>query len=288
MGKISVVINTLNSENEISKAISSVRQLADEVVVCDMESSDKTSEVAKKLGAKVYSHKKEKYVELVRNFLVSKATGDWVLVLDPDEELQSSLVKELRKVVNNPKADYYRIPRKNIIFGKWIKHTSWWPDYNIRFFKKGFVSWDEVIHSVPMTQGRGIDLPDKEEYAIIHTSYKTISGYLEKMLRYTDAQKDNLLKGGYVFSWRDLIKKPVNEFLSRYFASDGYKDGIYGLALSLLQAFSELILYLKVWEKQGFDDKNIEKSEIKTELNQTIYDVKWWLRKKFSFLGKIF
>ena len=89
MGKISVVISTLNSGEDISKAISSVKSLADEVVVVDMESSDTTSEIAKKLGAKVYSHKKEKFVELIRNFMVSKATGDWILILDPDEEIPS-------------------------------------------------------------------------------------------------------------------------------------------------------------------------------------------------------
>ena len=284
MGKISVVINTLNNEDEICKAISSVKNLADEIVVCDMESSDKTSEIAKKLGAKVYSHKKEKYVELVRNFLVSKTIGDWVLVLDPDEEIGSSLSSRLKKITEKPEADYYRIPRKNIIFGKWIKHSRWWPDYKIRFFKKGFVSWNEVIHSVPMTQGKGMDLPAKEEYAIIHNNYRSISSYFEKMLRYTDVQRDGLLKGGYVFCWRDLIKKPANEFLSRYFEGEGYKDGIHGLALSLLQSFSELVLYLRVWEKQGFSEKNLEKKELKEEINKAIYDVKWWLRKKFSWL----
>src|SRR3989339_465954 len=281
---ISVVINTLNNEDEISRAINSVKSLADEIVVCDMESSDNTSTIAKKLGAKVFSHKKENYVELVRNFMVSKATCDWIFILDPDEELQSSLVKKLREITKKPEADYYRIPRKNIIFGKWIKHTNWWPDYNIRFFKKGFVSWNEAIHSVPMTQGKGADLPDKEEYAIIHNNYENISSYLEKMLRYTDAGKDNLLKGGYVFSWKDLIKKPTNEFLSRYFEGEGYKDGIHGIALSLLQSFSQLVLYLKVWEKQGFSDKNLGKSEIKNELNKTVSDLRWWLRKKFSWL----
>jgi len=135
-----------------------------------------------------------------------------------------------------------------------------------------------------MTQGKGIDLPEKEEYAIIHKSYKTISNYFEKILRYTDAQRDNLLNAGYVFSWKDLIKKPLAEFLSRYFASEGYKDGVHGLALSLLQSFSELTLYLKVWEKQGFDDKILKKAEIKKELNKGTSDLKWWLRKKFSWL----
>lgn len=284
MGKISVIINTLNNEDEIFKATSSVKSFADEVVVCDMESSDKTSEIAKKLGAKVYSHKKEKFVELVRNFLISKATGDWILILDPDEEIPSKLSSKLKEIVKNPQADYFRIPRKNIIFGKWIKHTNWWPDYNIRFFKKGVVIWNEIIHSVPMTQGKGVDLPEKEEYAIIHNNYKSISSYLEKMLRYTDAQRDNLLKAGYVFSWKDLIKKPVDEFLSRYFEGEGYKDGIHGLALSLLQSFSELTLYLKVWEKQGFSQKNLEKKELKEEINKGMSSLKWWLRKKLSWL----
>ncbi|MCX6705784.1 MAG: glycosyltransferase family 2 protein [Candidatus Woesebacteria bacterium] len=284
MGKISVVINTFNNEDNVSMAILSVKNLADEIVVCDMESSDNTSDIAKKLGAKVYSHKKEKYVELVRNFMVSKATCDWILILDPDEEIPSKLSFKLKEIIKNSQADYFRIPRKNIIFGKWMKHSRWWPDYNIRFFKKGFVSWNEIIHSVPMTQGKGIDLPDKEEIALIHHHYDSVSGYLEKMLRYTDAQRDGLLKAGYVFSWKDLIKKPTNEFLSRYFDGEGYKDGIHGLALSLLQAFSELTLYLKVWEKQGFDEKNLEKSEIKTEINKVVSDLKWWLRKKLSWL----
>jgi len=289
---ISVVVNTLNNEDEISGVISSVKSLADEIVVCDMESSDKTVEIARKLGAKVYSHQKEKYVELVRNFLVSKATGEWILILDPDEEISPKLAKILKGLPRGGRkdssgvavADYYRIPRKNIIFGKWIKHTNWWPDYNVRFFKKGFVSWNEIIHSVPMTQGKGIDLPEKEEYAIVHNNYKNVSGYFEKMLRYTDAQRDNLLKGGYVFSWKDLVKNPVNEFLGRYFESEGYKDGVHGLALSLLQAFSELTLYLKVWEKQGFNEKNLGKSEIKEELNKAVSGLRWWLRKKLSWL----
>jgi (heptosyl)LPS beta-1,4-glucosyltransferase len=284
VGKISVVINTLNSGDDISKAILSVKSLADEVVVVDMESSDGTPEIAKKLGAKVYSHKKEKYVELVRNFMVSKAAGDWILILDPDEEMPTKLSSKLKEIVKKPEADYFRIPRKNIIFGKWIKHTNWWPDFQIRFFRKGMVSWNEVIHSVPMTQGKGIDLPDKEDYALVHDNYKSISQYLEKMLRYTDAQRDNLLGGGYVFSWKDLIKKPLNEFINRFFESEGYKDGIHGLALSLLQSFSELVLYLKVWEKQGFSEKNLEKKELKTEFNNSIADFKWWLRKKFSWL----
>ena len=253
-----------------------------------MESSDNTREVAKKLGAKVFTHKQLDYVEPARNFAISKAKGEWILILDVDEEIPSGLIKKLKEIIKKPKDDYYRIPRKNFIFGKWIRHTRFWPDYNIRFFKKGTVSWNEVIHAVPMTQGMGADIPAKEEYALIHHHYEDIDQYIERMNRYTKVQSQELMKNGYVFAWQDLITKPLNEFLSRYFAGEGYKDGIHGLTISLLQALSELTLYSKVWQKQGFKEEEIKKNEIRTELNRGIHDLKWWMRKKLSFLGKFF
>ncbi len=286
--KISVVINAQNVEESLSKAITSVKSFADEVVVIDQDSTDKTSEIAKKLGAKVFNHKSVTYVELARNFALDKAQGEWILVLDPDEEISGSLAKKIKQIIKNPEADYYRIPRKNIIFGKWIKHTRFWPDYNIRFFKKGMVSWNEVIHAVPMTQGLGADIPDKEEYALVHHNYEGVDQFIERMNRYTKVQSEELMKNGYVFAWRDLITKPLNEFLSRYFAGEGYKDGIHGLAISLLQALSELTLYSKVWQKQGFKEGEIKKKDVSAEFDKGIRDLKWWMRKKLSFWGKFF
>jgi len=295
MDKISVVINTLNEEKNLPRAINSVKGFADEIVVVDMESSDRTIEIAKKLGAKVFSHKKVGYMEPVRNYAISKAKGNYILILDADEEVSPGLVKKIKKIVHPPggrsatlreseKADYYRIPRKNIIFGKWMKHARWWPDYNIRFFKKGFVSWDEEIHSIPMTKGKGMDLPEKEEYAIIHHHYFSIEEYLDRMNRYSAVQAEELMKNGYVFDWKDLIKKPINEFLSRFFFGQGYKDGIHGLVLSCLQAFSEFVLYLKIWQKQGFSEKDISRKEFKNEFNKSINDIKWWVKKELSWL----
>lgn len=280
---ISVVINTFNEEKDLERAIASTRPLAEEILVCDMGSSDGTATLARKLGAKVITHPREEYVEKVRNFMIAKTSGNWVLVLDPDEELPPSLMKRLKAIVKNPPADYFRLPRKNVIFGKWIKNTQWWPDYQIRFFKKGFVSWDEVVHAVPMTQGKGADLPAKEENAILHRNYTSIGQYLEKLHRYTTGQAEALLKSGYVFIWSDLVVKPLNEFFGRFFAGRGYQDGLHGLVLSSLQAFSELVVYLKVWEKQGFKEKEISRKEFKTEFKKAIKNFKWWLRKEFSW-----
>jgi (heptosyl)LPS beta-1,4-glucosyltransferase len=273
---ISVVINTLNEEKNLPQAIASVKGLADEIVVCDMESADKTREVAKSLGAKVFTHKKTGYVEPARNFAISKAKNSWILVLDADEVIPEKLAMEITKILKSPKADYFRIPRKNIIFGKWMKHSRWWPDYNIRLFKKNFVSWNEVIHAVPMTQGVGADIEEKEELGIIHNNYDSVEQYLERMNRYTSEYAILKIKGGYKFSWKDIISKPKNEFLSRYFFGEGYKDGLHGLALSLFQAFSELTVYLKIWQKEKFIDQNPELDEVVSVIRDAEKDLHYW------------
>lgn len=276
MEKISVVINTLNEEKNLAKALASVRQLADEIVVCDMESDDKTQEIAKKAGAKVYEYKRTGYVEPARNFALRQAQGKLILILDADEILPEKLAKKLKEIAKAPNADYYRIPRKNIIFGKWIKHSRWWPDYNIRFFKKGFVSWSEVIHSVPVTKGRGLDLEANERNAIIHYNYYSINQFVERLNRYTELHSILKIKDGYKFDWSDLIKKPMNEFLSRYFQGEGYKDGLHGLALAGLQAFSEFVMYLKVWEKQKFEEVEVKADDVIGEMKESESDLHYW------------
>lgn len=274
--KISVVINTLNEEKNIARAISSVKSLADEIIVVDMESMDKTKEIAEKLGAKVCSHQKTGYVEPARNFAISKAANDWVFILDADEEIGPELVKEIKGVINKPKADYYRIPRKNIIFGKWMEHTLWWPDYQIRLFKKGSVSWSEVIHSVPLTAGKGVEISQKENLAVLHHNYDSLDQYLERLNRYTTVQSNLLVKDNYKFTWTDVITKPFKEFVNRYFTGEGYKDGLHGLALSLLQAFSELTVYLKVWQSQKFTEQNLKPDDVVNLLRDSERDLHYW------------
>ncbi len=274
---ISVVINTLNEEANLPRALASVRGFADEIVVVDMHSDDNTVKIAKKFGARVFSHERTNYVEPARNFAISKATEDWIFVLDGDEELTSTLKGHLKKLINSEKpADYYRIPRKNIIFGKWIKHSRWWPDYNIRFFKKGKVSWNEVIHSVPMTEGDGIDLASSEEYAIVHHNYSSLSQFIERMNRYTTVQAQDMKMSGKHFEWQSILTKPTSEFLSRYFQGEGYKDGIHGLALSCLQAFSELVTILKLWEDERFKEQIVKVSDVVSVMKDSQSDIFYW------------
>lgn len=276
MNKISVVINTRNEEKNLSRAIASIKGLADEIVICDMESEDKTRDIAKALGARVFTHKKVGYVEPARNFAIGKASNPWILVLDADEEVPEGLTKKIKQILKSPKADYYRIPRKNIIFGKWMRHSRWWPDFNIRLFKKGSVSWNEVIHRVPMTQGAGEQIEEKEDLAIIHYNYDSVEEYITRMNGYTTQHANLRIIEGYKFSWKDIITKPSNEFLSRYFFGEGYKDGLHGLSLSLLQAFSELTVYLKIWQKEKFVDQDPKLSEVVNLLRDQEKDLHFW------------
>lgn len=286
---ISVVINTYNESKNIESAIKSV-SWADEVIVCDMHSEDKTAEIAKKLGTKVIFHKKEGYVEPARNFALSKATKDWILILDADETIGSDLAYRLQDIARKmDEISFVEIPRKNIIFGKALEATGWWPDYHIRFFKKGAVSWKNEIHSKPKVKGVGLKLESDDKWAIVHQNYQTVGQFIERMNRYTQIQAEDLKKLGFRFRWQDLFQRPLDEFLSRFFANKGYKDGLHGLSLSFLQAVSFLVVYLKLWEMGGFKQEKVGVAEFNTESKKIGDSIKYWISEsKSGTLNKVF
>lgn len=278
MNKTSAVLVVRNEEGNILRCLNSVSWV-DEIIVVDMESTDKTVEMVKKFTDKIYSHPQVGFADPARNFAIEKATGPWILMVDADEEIPSTLTHKLKELAQAPAGNnFFRIPRKNIIFGKWIKHSRWWPDYVVRFFKKEAVSFLPQVHGVPLTRGEGKDLEEKEEEAIIHHNYQTVSQFLERLNRYTSEQVRDLTGKGYRFKWQDLMAKPTNEFLGRFFVGEGYKDGIHGLALASLQAFSELVLYLKVWEKEGFSQEPLLEKEMAGEIRESQRDFNYWLR----------
>lgn len=275
--KISVVINTYNEESNIERCLESVKDFGDEIIVVDMHSSDKTVDIAKRFKAKIFEFDYTRYVEPARNFALAKATGDWLLLIDADEELPKPLLEDLKSISEENKVDYVEIPRKNIIFNKWIKHSRWWPDYLVRFFKKGQVSFSEKIHEPPKSEGRSLRLEAREENALVHYNIQSVSQYIERIDRYSDIQSEELHKTGYKFTWPDLILKPGNEFFSRYFAGEGYRDGLHGVALGLLQACSELMVYLKIWQAENFKEEEV--SNFDQQSNKLVKDLFYWQTK---------
>ncbi|HEX7017963.1 MAG TPA: glycosyltransferase family 2 protein [Patescibacteria group bacterium] len=273
---LSVVINTKNSASTLGLTLKSIKNLADEIVIVDMMSTDNTKELAEAHTDKVFSHPDVGYVEPARNYAIQKASHDWILIVDADEEVPPALQEMITHITSgNAEADCYYLPRKNMIFNKWIAHTGWWPDYVLRLFKKGYVNWDNEIHSIPITKGVVVELPAQEELALIHHNYQNVSQYLARLNRYTTIQAAEA-KEEPVFK-RSLFATWSNQFLARFFAQEGHKDGQHGLALALLQAFYEVAVELKIWENDNFNQNSTSSTQAIRDLRQFQRDVNYWI-----------
>lgn len=300
---LSVVVNTKNSAATLSQCLRSVA-FADEIVVVDMKSTDATVAIAKKYTTKVFSHKDVGYVEPARNFALSKASSDWILLLDSDEELSASLAAVIKKVVAGQmgemlQADCYYVPRKNLVFNSWLEHSGWWPDYVLRLFKKGHVDWPDSLHAIPVTTGVVREFPAMEELAIVHHNYATIAEFVTRLNRYSTIQAKELVASNLTeqISAEELWHAFQAEFFARFFGQQGYADGTHGLLVSLLQASSELVKTAKVWEEQGSLSSKFDPTQtlrlFQSDLNYWLadYQVKhtlgiqklWWrFRRKYK------
>lgn len=248
--KITVLINTLNEQDNIADCIKSV-SWADEILVVDMHSDDKTRNIAEKLGARVLLHRRVGYVEPARNYGIKKAKNNWVFVVDADERIPAELGKEVENIVANDKCDVCWIAEKNIIFGQWIKHGLLWPDYHPRLFKKGHLAWSNNVHDIPKPKGKELYLDANENNAIEHysRSYSTVTGFVESYNRYSIFEADTLNSTKYKFRRRHYILIPFREFKLRFFTHEGYKDGHHGLRLAILFAFYKFLVLAKYVEK---------------------------------------
>jgi len=278
---ISAVINIRNEAENLRSCLKSIKSFVDEIIIVDMKSSDGGPEIAKEFGAKVFDYKPIRYVEPARNYGLSKANGKWVLLLDPDEIIPKTLAKELVKITTRTDVDWVKIPRKNLIFGKWIRHSNSWPDYLIRFFKKGMVTWKKEIHSQPETKGSGTTLLDSEKLAIKHNNYPTVTSFIIRSIRYSNVQADELKAQGYKLKISDFILRPIQEFNSRFYAAEGYKDGIHGLVFCLMQAIAIAFVYIRLWEKQGSSDKSLSKESFVAASQEAVFEYGFWFQKYF-------
>lgn len=273
MEKITTIIVAKNHPPYILKTISSIEDFVKEIVIVDIGIDNKLINTFKK-NKKISIYKINEdiqYVELIREKVKNLAKTEYILFLDPDEVIQPKLKTLIKSNLNN--YDYFKIPRKNIIFDKWIKHSRWWPDYQIRLFKKDKVFWPEIIHSQPKIIGKGLEIEADENLAIIHYNYQNLDQYLEKAQRYAKSEAKQFIKENKVFTFKDVINKALNEFISRYFADLGYKDGIHGFVLSFLQMFYYFLVYFYYLESKKFTTDEIinPKEYFKQGLKQSLH-----------------
>lgn len=277
--KLSVAISAYNEEAKIEDCLRSV-SFADEVILIDNTSSDATIQIGKKLGAKVFMRPNNRMLNVNKNFGFTKATGDWILCLDADERVTPELRREIQESINKEQfLNGFWIPRKNIIFNKWIQNSIWWPDYQLRLFKKGYGRFPEKhVHEYITVEGQ----TEKLTMPLIHENYSSVSQFLYKLDKiYTESEVENYLLSGKHIEWWDALRFPIKDFIKTYFAEKGYKDGLHGLVLSMLQAFYAEVVFAKIWEKQGFQEHAISLNQISAELKRGRGEVDYWINTAF-------
>ncbi len=245
---LSVAVITLNEEAKLGKTLESLRGLADEVIVVDSGSTDRTLEIARAHGAKVFSEPWKGYAAQ-KNSAIAKAAGDWVLSLDADEALEPELAEEIRRVIGRPGDDGvcgYFIPRKNFFFGRWIKHGGFYPDPKLRLFQRGTARFRErVVHESMESDGPTRRL----RHALLHDAYPTLSGYLDVCNKYSSLSAEIARgKGHRRFSPWNIVLRPWATFVYNYFVRLGFLDGKEGLLLHLYHACYVSWTYAKAWE----------------------------------------
>lgn len=250
MKTITVLIETYNEEINIESCIKSAQFLTDNIIVIDMQSIDKTVEIAKKMSAQVISFDSHPlYVEPAREFGIKQIKTDWVMILDADERITKDLAGEIDLVIQSKEFTHYKIPRKNMFHGKkWLQYGDWWPDEQMRLIKiSSFKSWPKAIHSTPNIEGKMGFLKEP----LLHYFHGDLETMVDKTLIFEDIESDLLYKAHKSVSTSTFFRKFLGELYRRLFKNQGYRDGEIGIIESIYQAFSKTITYLFLYEKKN-------------------------------------
>jgi glycosyltransferase involved in cell wall biosynthesis len=257
---ISVVINTLNEEANIRRCIESVKDIADEIIICDMHSEDRTVEIANECGAIVIYHERTGYVEPARHYAISNANHEWVLVIDADEVMTGKLAEKLKEIVRADKADVVFLGILYDYFGKFIRHGGFFNNNNFpRLFRKKvymetYDKRDEFVHrgftNLREKVANRIKLP--LEYHIEHYPYPTIKSYIDKTVgKFAVIEAQNMFDSGEKFKLFMLIFDPLKVFITAYIIRLGFLDGFEGFILTTLYA----VYRFAVWANLRFLEK---------------------------------
>lgn len=243
---LSVTIIALNEAGGIGDCLDSVAW-ADEVLVSDSGSIDKTVDICRSRGALVSCDEWLGF-GAQKNLVASRARGQWILNVDADERITPELKEEILKAISTEAASGYYVPRKNHFGGRWIRHCGWYPDYNLRLYRKDAGAFSErAVHEAAAVKGTVGYLKNP----LIHYTYKDVSDYLDRMQRYSTLSAEQMKKDGRSGSVFDLLLRPPATFLKMFVLKRGFLDGSVGLTLSMLYAAYTLAKYAKLREMRG-------------------------------------
>ena len=234
---------TYNEEKNLARSLESV-EWADEIVIVDSFSLDRTKEIAGKYTDRIYDLKWPGYGP-AKQFAIAKASGEWILSLDADEVLSEELQQEILQVIkSNQSVNGFYLCRISNFLGKWIKHGGWYPDYVLRLFRKGRGHFtDSLVHEELILDGGS----SKLKGLLLHYTNPDLEQYLTKLNRYTTLSAQELSQTGKRGSLLNILFRPPAIFLKMYFLKFGFLDGLPGFLLALFSSFHVLTKYAKLW-----------------------------------------
>ena len=244
--KLSVTVITRDEEAQIGDCLDSVRW-ADEIVVIDTGSADQTLEICRKYTPHVYTRPWEGYAA-AKNAALDRATGDWILSLDADERVSAALRAEITALCLQPPAslaDGYAVPRRNYLWGRWLRYGGLYPDYQIRLFKRGRGCFTaRRVHESVQIDGR----VGRLTHHLDHYSYQRLGDVILRLDRYTDLAALDRRDHGRSFRATALGMRPIGRFLRNYVLKQGFRDGIPGLIMAGSYAYGVFAREAKLWE----------------------------------------
>lgn len=242
MSTLSVVIITRNEERNIERCLESVA-FADEIIVVDSDSTDRTVEIARGRGATVIHNEFVGYGP-AKQAGVDRATKEWVLSIDADEALSPQLAEEMKAVIDaESSSDGYFVPRCTNFLGRWIRYSNWYPDFVLRLFKRTRGKLDgAVVHEKIVVEGS----IGKLRHDLLHYSYPTMEEYVRKFNIYTTMGAEEAHKSGCPSGWWAMTAKPFAAFIRHYIIKQGFRDGLEGFLISVLSSGAVLVKYAKL------------------------------------------
>lgn len=257
---ISVLIHTLNEENNIRNCLECVKW-ADEIIIIDMYSDDKTRAIAREYTDEIFLHERMGIADPARQFGLQQASNEWVLVVDADELVPIQLRDYLLKIARENNYDAVSIPRRNYFFGNLIQETGWnaLQDRQMRFFKKQYMIYTHHIHRFVQLnpQANVLEISDPQ-CSFIHFNYISTEHFIEKLNRYTTIEVKNAMERNEKFSKIKTCKRIYREFWSRFVKDKGYKDGFQGLMLAILMSAYQASIGLKHYLAVKYNTINVE------------------------------
>ncbi len=244
MSQLSVVIITFNEERNIARCIDSIREVADDIVVVDSFSTDKTQKLCEERNVRFIHHKFDGHIEQ-KNWALSLAKYPFVLSLDADEAPDEELIKSIREVKENQTADGYTMNRLTNYCGKWIKHCGWYPDKKLRLFNSAKGKWGGVNpHDICQMQQHSFIIHLKG--TLLHYSYYSISEHIVQANKFSDISAKGLFDRGNKSSLFKIYFSPKFKFLRDFVLKLGFLDGYYGYVICKISAHAAFLKYAKL------------------------------------------